>query len=42
MKTVDEIWPRFLKIWKPIIQYAEDHGVKVAIENCPMSFTRDE
>lgn len=41
-KTVDENWPRFLKIWKPIIQYAEDHGVKIAIENCPMSFTRDE
>ena len=41
-KTVDENWPRFLKIWQPIIQYAEDHGVKVGIENCPMSFTRDE
>jgi sugar phosphate isomerase/epimerase len=41
-KTVDENWPRFLKIWTPIIQLAEDHGVKVAIENCPMSFTRDE
>jgi sugar phosphate isomerase/epimerase len=41
-KTVDENWPRFLKIWQPIIQYAEDHGVKIAIENCPMSFTRDE
>lgn len=41
-KTVDENWPRFLKIWQPIIQYAEDHGVKIGIENCPMSFTRDE
>ncbi|RBP43613.1 sugar phosphate isomerase/epimerase [Roseimicrobium gellanilyticum] len=41
-KTVDENWPRFLKIWKPIIQYAEDHDVKIGIENCPMSFTRDE
>jgi|UniRef100_UPI003783B970 sugar phosphate isomerase/epimerase len=41
-KTVDENWPRFLKIWKPIIQFAEDHGVKVGIENCPMSFTLDE
>jgi sugar phosphate isomerase/epimerase len=41
-KTVDENWPRFLKIWKPLIQYAEDHGVKIGIENCPMSFTRDE
>ncbi|MBK8093303.1 MAG: sugar phosphate isomerase/epimerase [Verrucomicrobiaceae bacterium] len=41
-KTIDENWPRFLKIWKPIIQHAEDHGVKIGIENCPMSFTRDE
>jgi len=41
-KTVDENWPRFLKTWKPIIAFAEDHGVKVGIENCPMSFSRDE
>jgi sugar phosphate isomerase/epimerase len=41
-KTVDENWPRFLRIWKPIIAFAEDHGIKVGIENCPMSFTRDE
>jgi sugar phosphate isomerase/epimerase len=41
-KTVDENWPRFLKVWKPVIRFAEDHGVKVGIENCPMSFTQDE
>lgn len=41
-KTVDENWPRFLKTWKPLIRYAEDHGVRIAIENCPMLFTRDE
>lgn len=41
-KTVDENWPGFLKTWQPIIKYAEDHGVKIGIENCPMSFTRDE
>jgi len=41
-KTVDENWPRFLKIWKPVIAFAEDHGIKVGIENCPMSFSRDE
>lgn len=41
-KTVDENWPRFLKVWKPLIRYAEDHGIKIGIENCPMSFTRDE
>lgn len=41
-KTVDENWPRFLKVWKPLIRFAEDHGIKIGIENCPMSFTRDE
>jgi len=41
-KTIDENWPRFLKIWRPLIKFAEDHGIKVGIENCPMSFTRDE
>jgi len=41
-KTVDENWPRFLKIWKPLIAFAADHGIKVGIENCPMSFSRDE
>jgi sugar phosphate isomerase/epimerase len=41
-KTVDENWPRFLKTWQPIISFAEDHGVKIGIENCPMLFTRDE
>jgi sugar phosphate isomerase/epimerase len=41
-QSVDENWPRFLKTWKPLIQFATDHGIKVGIENCPMSFTRDE
>jgi sugar phosphate isomerase/epimerase len=41
-KTVDENWPRFLRIWKPIIAFAEDHGIRVGIENCPMLFTGDE
>jgi sugar phosphate isomerase/epimerase len=41
-KTVDENWPRFLKTWKPLIGFAADHGVKIGIENCPMSFSRDE
>jgi sugar phosphate isomerase/epimerase len=41
-KTVDENWPRFLKVWKPLIAFAEDHGIRIGIENCPMSFSRDE
>ena len=41
-KTVDENWPRFLKTWKPLIAFAEDHDIRIGIENCPMYFTRDE
>ena len=41
-KSVDDNWPRFLKTWKPLIAFAEDHDIKVGIENCPMSFTADE
>ena len=40
--SVDENWPRFLEVWRPMVQYAEDRGVKIGIENCPMLFTRDE
>ena len=41
-KSVDDNWPRFEAIWSDIIRFAEDHGIRVAIENCPMLFTRDE
>jgi sugar phosphate isomerase/epimerase len=41
-RSVDENWPRFLKTWCPLIAYAEEHGVRIGIENCPMLFTRDE
>ena len=41
-QSVDAQWPRFLEVWKPLIQKAEDYGVKVGIENCPMYFSNDE
>ena len=41
-KSIDDNWPRFLEIWKPIIRLAEEHNVRVGIENCPMFFTNDE
>ena len=41
-RSVDDNWPRFLRTWKPLIAFAEDHEIKVGIENCPMLFTRDE
>jgi sugar phosphate isomerase/epimerase len=41
-KSVDENWPHFLQVWGPIIEHAEEKGVKIGIENCPMSFGADE
>jgi sugar phosphate isomerase/epimerase len=41
-RPVEDNWPHFLEVWKPLIQFAEDNGVRVGIENCPMSFTADE
>ena len=41
-KSVDDNWPRFLKTWRPLIAFAEDHGIQVGIENCPMLFSKDE
>jgi sugar phosphate isomerase/epimerase len=41
-KSVEDNWPRFLEVWRPLIAHAESKGVKIGIENCPMSFTRDE
>ncbi|HTH47234.1 MAG TPA: sugar phosphate isomerase/epimerase [Candidatus Limnocylindria bacterium] len=41
-KSVDDNWPRFLKTWRPLIAFAEDHGIRIGIENCPMRFTQDE
>ena len=37
-KTVEENIELFQQIWPPIIKLAEEQGVKVAIENCPMLF----
>jgi sugar phosphate isomerase/epimerase len=41
-RTVEGNWPRFLRTWKPLVRFAEDHGVRIGIENCPMLFSNDE
>ncbi len=41
-RGVEENWPRFLRVWKPLIAFAEKQGIRIGIENCPMLFTRDE
>lgn len=42
MKSVDDNWPRFLEVWQPLVALAEDLGVRIGIENCPMLFSSDE
>lgn len=41
-KSVDDNWPRFLEVWRPLVQYAEEQKVRIGIENCPMLFSKDE
>ena len=41
-RSVDDNWPRFLETWRPLVKLAEEHGVRIGIENCPMLFTHDE
>ena len=42
IQTVEANWPRFKKVWTDLIQFAEQHHIKIGIENCPMLFTNDE
>jgi sugar phosphate isomerase/epimerase len=41
-KNVDQNWADALKVWPDIVAHARDHGVRLAFENCPMIFSRDE
>ena len=39
-KTLDENLERFREVWPPLVGYAEERGVRIAIENCPMVYER--
>jgi sugar phosphate isomerase/epimerase len=41
-KTVPANLEEYAKVWPPIVKFAREHGVKIAIENCPMIFSYDE
>lgn len=41
-KNVEDNLELVKEIWPPIVKHAEDAGVRIAIENCPMLFTKDE
>lgn len=41
-KDVEENLELVKEVWPPIIRHAEEKGVRIGIENCPMWFTKDE
>ncbi|HNW86682.1 MAG TPA: sugar phosphate isomerase/epimerase [Candidatus Limiplasma sp.] len=41
-RTVEENLEQVRAIWPPILAYAEARGVRIAIENCPMLFDRNQ
>ncbi len=41
-KSVPENWPLFEQVWPDLVRSAEQAGVRLGIENCPMLFTYDE
>ena len=41
-KSVEENLEKYVKVWTPIVRHAEEMGVRIGIENCPMYYTKDE
>ena len=41
-QTQSDNWENAKGVWHPIVDHAKDSGVKIAIENCPMIFSKDE
>lgn len=40
--NIDENWTRACEVFAPIVKHAEDAGVTLCFENCPMIFSYDE
>jgi len=41
-RTIEDNLAAFDTVWPDLLRHAADHGVKIAIENCPMIFSNDE
>jgi len=41
-RTIEDNWQLFDRRWPAVVRHAEQCGVRIGIENCPMFFTRDE
>lgn len=36
--SMDENFAKFLEVWPPIVRHAEEKGIRIGIENCPMLY----
>lgn len=41
-QSIDDQWETMKQVWRPIVDHADKHDVKIAIENCPMIFGKNE
>ena len=41
-RNPDQNWEEALRVWPDIVAFAQDQGVKITLENCPMLFSYDE
>ena len=41
-RPVEDNLAAFAEVWPPIVRYARERGIRIAIENCPMLFSQDE
>jgi sugar phosphate isomerase/epimerase len=41
-RSLKENFEVFRQVWPPLVEYAGERGVTIAIENCPMIFSGDE
>jgi len=41
-RSVQENLTEFQRVWPPIVRFARERDVRIAIENCPMIFSADE
>jgi sugar phosphate isomerase/epimerase len=41
-RSLGENFDVFREVWPPLVEYAGERGITIAIENCPMIFSSDE
>lgn len=39
---IEEQWETMKTVWRRIVDHADKHGIRIAIENCPMIFGKNE